>query len=120
MLKGLQLSYRVILMMLLIRTLRESGTKTVKRVMRRCSFYFLSRAFLNLFVLICRYLQNANCANLFHHLITNVILQDEDFVIDKDDGGSPTDDSGGEDSDASESGGESEVKCLSLFVYIPT
>ena len=36
-------------------------------------------------------------------------LQDEDFVIDKDDGGSPTDDSGGEDSDASDSGGEKEV-----------
>lgn len=35
--------------------------------------------------------------------------QDEDFVIDKDDGGSPTDDSGGDDSDASESGGEKEA-----------
>jgi hypothetical protein len=36
-------------------------------------------------------------------------LQDEDFVIDKDDGGSPTDDSGMEESDASESGGEKEA-----------
>ncbi|KAF5479206.1 hypothetical protein F2P56_000050 [Juglans regia] len=35
-------------------------------------------------------------------------LQDEDFVIDKDDGGSPTDDSGEEESDASESGDEKE------------
>lgn len=37
------------------------------------------------------------------------IMQDSDFVADKDDGGSPTDDSGEEDSDASESGGEKEV-----------
>lgn len=36
-------------------------------------------------------------------------LQDEDFVIDKDDGGSPTDDSGEEESDASESGDEKEA-----------
>lgn len=36
-------------------------------------------------------------------------LQDEDFVVEKDDGGSPTDDSGGDDSDASESGDEKEV-----------
>lgn len=36
-------------------------------------------------------------------------LQDEDFVIDKDDGGSPTDDSGEGESDASESGGEKEA-----------
>ncbi|THG19259.1 hypothetical protein TEA_026234 [Camellia sinensis var. sinensis] len=33
---------------------------------------------------------------------------DEDFVADGDDGGSPTDDSGNEESDASESGGEKE------------
>uniref|UniRef100_A0A453E7M4 FACT complex subunit SSRP1 n=1 Tax=Aegilops tauschii subsp. strangulata TaxID=200361 RepID=A0A453E7M4_AEGTS len=36
--------------------------------------------------------------------------EDEDFVLHKDDGGSPTDDSGGEESDASESGGEKQVK----------
>ena len=36
-------------------------------------------------------------------------LQDEDFVLDKDDEGSPTDDSGGEESDVSESGDEKEV-----------
>lgn len=30
-------------------------------------------------------------------------------MVDKDDGGSPTDDSGGEESDASDSGGEKEV-----------
>lgn len=36
-------------------------------------------------------------------------LQDEDFVADKDDSGSPTDDSGGEDSDANDSGDENEV-----------
>lgn len=35
-----------------------------------------------------------------------IILQDEDFVAEKDDEGSPTDDSGEEDSDASESGDE--------------
>ncbi|PPS09771.1 hypothetical protein GOBAR_AA10867 [Gossypium barbadense] len=35
--------------------------------------------------------------------------EDEDFVIDKDDGGSPTDDFGEEESDASESGDEKEV-----------
>nr|AFK41777.1 unknown [Lotus japonicus] len=34
--------------------------------------------------------------------------EDEDFVVDKDDGGSPTDESGGEDSDASDSGDEKE------------
>lgn len=39
-------------------------------------------------------------------------MQDEDFVADKDDGGSPTDDSGEEESDASESGGEKEVAIL--------
>lgn len=36
-------------------------------------------------------------------------MQDEDFVLDKDDEGSPTDDSGEEESDASESGGEKEA-----------
>lgn len=36
--------------------------------------------------------------------------QDEDFVADKDDGGSPTDDSGEGESDASKSGDEKEVK----------
>ncbi|XP_057447600.1 FACT complex subunit SSRP1 [Lotus japonicus] len=34
--------------------------------------------------------------------------EDEDFVLDKDDGGSPTDDSGGDDSDGSDSGDEKE------------
>ncbi|KAL7258521.1 hypothetical protein ACSBR1_004619 [Camellia fascicularis] len=34
--------------------------------------------------------------------------EDEDFVADRDDGGSPTDDSGEEESDASDSGGEKE------------
>lgn len=38
-------------------------------------------------------------------------LQDEDFVADMDDSGSPTDDSGNDDSDASESGAK-EVKDL--------
>lgn len=48
--------------------------------------------------------------NVFiHHLMHKLNLQDEDFVIDKDDGGSPTDDSGEEGSDASESRGEKEV-----------
>lgn len=42
-------------------------------------------------------------------------MQDSDFVADKDDGGSPTDDSGEEDSDASESGGEKEVCYLESF-----
>ncbi|KAK5825901.1 hypothetical protein PVK06_020779 [Gossypium arboreum] len=35
--------------------------------------------------------------------------EDEDFVIDKDDRGSPTDDSGEEESDASESGDEKDI-----------
>ncbi|KAL8471526.1 hypothetical protein ACS0TY_028968 [Phlomoides rotata] len=35
--------------------------------------------------------------------------EDEDFVLDKDDGGSPTDDSGEGESDASDSGGEKET-----------
>lgn len=38
-------------------------------------------------------------------------MQDEDFVLDKDDEGSPTDDSGDEESDASDSGGEKEASC---------
>lgn len=42
-------------------------------------------------------------------------LQDSDFVADKDDGGSPTDDSGGDDSDASDSGDENEASCLLYF-----
>ncbi|WVZ01968.1 hypothetical protein V8G54_022774 [Vigna mungo] len=36
--------------------------------------------------------------------------EDSDFVADKDDEGSPTDDSGGDDSDASKSGGEKEAR----------
>lgn len=39
-----------------------------------------------------------------------ILLQDEDFVADKDDEGSPTDDSGEGESDASKSGEEKEVK----------
>lgn len=35
--------------------------------------------------------------------------EDEDFVLEKDDSGSPTDNSEGEDSDASDSGGEKEI-----------
>lgn len=46
--------------------------------------------------------------SLFWLLALFSFLQDEDFVVDKDDGGSPTDDSGDE-SDASESGGEKEA-----------
>lgn len=45
-------------------------------------------------------------------------LQDEDFVIDKDDGGSPTDDSGEEESDASESGTEKEANHFLLLFYL--
>ncbi len=43
--------------------------------------------------------------------------EDEDFVADKDDGGSPTDDSGEEESDASQSGDEREVISF-LFIFI--
>ena len=42
-------------------------------------------------------------------LLTWWIIQDEDFVADKDDEGSPTDDSGEDDSDANDSGDEKEV-----------
>ena len=45
-------------------------------------------------------------------------LQDEDFVLDKDDGGSPTDDSGEEESDASESGEEKEANHFFFFHFI--
>lgn len=45
-------------------------------------------------------------------------VQDEDFVVDKDDEGSPTDDSGEEESDASESGGEKEARHLVLIICI--
>jgi len=41
--------------------------------------------------------------------LSMVMLQDEDFVAGKDDGGSPTDDSGDGESDASESGDEKEA-----------
>lgn len=41
--------------------------------------------------------------------------EDEDFVLDKDDGGSPTDDSGGDESDASQSGDEREVGSFCLY-----
>lgn len=42
------------------------------------------------------------------------LIQDEDFVVDKDDGGSPTDDSGEEDADAIDSGDEKEVRPFSF------
>lgn len=42
------------------------------------------------------------------------LLQDEDFVVDKDDEGSPTDDSGEEGSDVSESGDEKEASSFLL------
>lgn len=42
-------------------------------------------------------------------------MQDEDFILDKDDGGSPTDDSGEDDSDASDSGDEKEASHCLLF-----
>lgn len=44
-------------------------------------------------------------------------IQDEDFVADEDDGGSPTDDSGEEDSDASVSGDGKEVRFV--FICLP-
>jgi structure-specific recognition protein 1 len=47
------------------------------------------------------------CCNSFQ-------LQDEDFVADKDDSGSPSDDSEEEGSDASLSGGEKEVTEFTL------
>lgn len=50
-------------------------------------------------------------------LISGKCLQDEDFVVDKDDGGSPTDESGGEDSDASDSGDEKEVYFVFIFLH---
>lgn len=46
------------------------------------------------------------------------ILQDEDFVAEKDDSGSPTDVSEGEDSDASDNGGEKEVYTSLHFLLI--
>lgn len=45
-------------------------------------------------------------------------MQDEDFVLDKDDGGSPTDDSGEDDSDASQSGDEKEVSAALIHLII--
>lgn len=53
-----------------------------------------------------------------HLFIYFYCLQDEDFVVEKDDGGSPTDDSGGDDSDASESGDEKEVSKQGFHVFI--
>ena len=44
-------------------------------------------------------------------------MQDEDFVLEKDDSGSPTDNSEGEDSDASDSGGEREASNWALFSH---
>jgi hypothetical protein len=46
-------------------------------------------------------------------------FQDEDFVADKDDSGSPTDDSGEEESDANDSGGEKEVVTFRIFCSKP-
>ena len=51
--------------------------------------------------------------------LSMVMLQDEDFVLGKDDGGSPTDDSGEEESDASESGDEKEAMHLFSFTFMP-
>ena len=48
-----------------------------------------------------------------------IIAQDEDFVLDKDDGGSPTDDSDEDESDASDSGEEKEVTGWLDFVFSP-
>lgn len=45
-------------------------------------------------------------------------IQDEDFVLDKDDGGSPTDDSGEGESDASVSGDEKEVMIFLILLVI--
>ena len=42
-------------------------------------------------------------------------LQDSDFVADKDDEGSPTDDSGADDSDGSDSGDEKEASVIIFF-----
>lgn len=63
------------------------------------------------------------CGNIFwqsrlllYILIGGKYLQDEDFVAEKDDEGSPTDDSGADDSDASQSGDEKEA--CDLF-YVP-
>lgn len=44
-----------------------------------------------------------------------VMYQDEDYLGGKDDGGSPTDDSGEEESDASESGYEIKASYLIFF-----
>lgn len=61
------------------------------------------------------------CGNIFRQsclllyiLIGGKYLQDEDFVAEKDDEGSPTDDSGADDSDASQSGDQKEAS-----VYVP-
>lgn len=53
------------------------------------------------------------------YLFFTISCQDEDFVLHKDDGGSPTDDSGGEESDASESGGEKVVVRFLIFCSKP-
>lgn len=50
-------------------------------------------------------------------LTTYHSFQDEDFVAEKDDGGSPTDDSG-EESDASESGDDKEVSDVMYCLYL--
>lgn len=48
------------------------------------------------------------CRKKFEYIV-DASGQDEDFVLDKDDGGSPTDDSGEDHSDGSVSGDEKEV-----------
>lgn len=53
--------------------------------------------------------------HFFLAIFFSFICQDEDFVVEKDDGGSPTDDSDEEESDASESGDEKEVRSILLL-----
>ena len=80
-----------------------------------CTFFMLLFLFLN--GSLCFYMTHCHSPlchlSLFYGsiygLLTWWIIQDEDFVADKDDEGSPTDDSGEDDSDANDSGDEKEV-----------
>ena len=71
-----------------------------------------------IFALLCLYCHGVEC-NLFTcKSYCNIFqFQDEDFVADKDDSGSPSDDSE-EGSDASISDGEKEVTKLLLTVSV--
>ena len=51
-------------------------------------------------------------------ILTGELFQDEDFVLDKDDEGSPTDDSGEGESDAIDSIDEKEVRHLLHIICI--